>query len=98
MAPWVSLYEMFGLQDIPTVGVNQVLLEKNPSCSVCWEDFKLEEQVQNSLNMGKVPIMNKETISTFFKISPGVYILPKTYGSTVYFSPLPSLRPFWEVI
>lgn len=34
------------IQDIPTVGVSQVLLDKNPNCSVCWEDFKLEEQVK----------------------------------------------------
>lgn len=34
------------IQDIPTVGVSQALLDKNPNCSVCWEDFKLQEEVK----------------------------------------------------
>jgi len=33
------------ISEIPTVMVTQELLDKNPNCSVCWEDFKLEEPV-----------------------------------------------------
>jgi len=34
------------IKEIPTVRVDAVLLEKNPNCSVCWDDFKLEENVK----------------------------------------------------
>ena len=33
------------LKEIPTVELTQELLDKNPNCSVCWEEFKLEENV-----------------------------------------------------
>jgi hypothetical protein len=33
------------ISGIPTVNVTQEVLDKNPNCSVCWEDFKLEEPV-----------------------------------------------------
>jgi len=34
------------IKDIPTVHIDSVMLEKNPNCSVCWDDFKLEESVK----------------------------------------------------
>jgi len=33
------------INEIPTVELTQELLDKNPNCSVCWEEFKLEEKV-----------------------------------------------------
>jgi len=33
------------INEIPTVELTQELLDKNPNCSVCWEEFKLEENV-----------------------------------------------------
>jgi len=34
------------IKELPDVKVDSVILEKNPNCSVCWEDFKLEESVK----------------------------------------------------
>ena len=41
--------------------VTQELLDKNPNCSVCWEDFKLEE-----------PVMKLECNHCFHKVSNSI--------------------------
>jgi len=34
------------LRELPTVKINQEQVEKKLQCSVCWDDFQLDEEVK----------------------------------------------------